>query len=97
MKLIFFYVLLPLLILLSLVVAVVGEVLYFPFIPVVLYLYKYNEEFRYIWNHDLNMKDCAGKVYMFDFIFAGSYLGLFFAINLIAVLFGIGIPFHTGC
>lgn len=91
-----FYILLPVLILLSLAVAVVGEALYIPFIPVVLYLHKHNEEFKYFWDRDLGMKDCAGKVYMFDFIFAGSCLGLFFAIILTSILFEKGIPFHTG-
>ena len=91
-----FYISLPLLILLSLGVAVIGEVLYIPFIPVVLYLHKYNEKFRHIWNHELNMEDAAGKIYKFDFIFAGSYFGLFYALNLTCLLFGIGIPFHNG-
>ena len=91
-----FYVLLPILILLSLSVAVVGEILYLPFIPVVLYFHKRNNEFKYFWNRELNMEDCAGKVYTFDFIFAGSYLGLFFALNLTSLLFGTGIPFYAG-
>jgi hypothetical protein len=91
-----FYVLLPILILLSLAIAIIGEVLYLPFIPIVLYLHKHNEEFKYFWNRELNMEDCAGKVYMCDFVLAGSYLGLFFALNLAGVLFGIGIPFHNG-
>ena len=90
------YILLPLLILLSLVVAIVGEIFYFPFIPAVLYFHRRNKEFRRFWNHELDMEDCAGKTYMFDFIFAGSYLGLFFALNLTCVLFGIGTPFHNG-
>lgn len=95
MKLLF-YILLSILILLLLVVAVVGEILYFPFIPLVLYLHNNNEKFRYFWNHKLNIEDCEHKIYIFDFIFAGSYLGLFFAINLIGILLGIGIPFHNG-
>ena len=95
MKLLF-YILLPALILFSLIVAVAGEVVYFPFIPLVLYLHKHNEEFRYFWDNELNMKDAANKVYIFDFIFAGSYLGLYFALNLTAVLFNVGIPFHNG-
>ena len=90
------YILLPILILLSIAIAIVGEVLYFPFIPIVLLLHKYNKEFRHFWNYELNMQDSLRKVYMFDFIFAGSYIGCFFAINLISVLFGIGIPFHNG-
>ena len=95
MRLMFFISLL-LLILLSLAVAVVGEVLYIPFIPVVLCLYKCNEKFRHFWDHDFIIKNRAGKVYMRDFIFAGSYFGLFFAMNFICALFGIGIPFHNG-
>ena len=95
MKLLF-YILLPILILLSLVVAIVGEILYFPFIPLVLYLHKHNEKFRYFWDKDLDMKDRAGKIYMLNFMLAGSYFGLFFAMNFICVLFGIGIPFHNG-
>ena len=95
MKLLF-YILLPILILLSLVVAVVGEILYFPFIPLVLYLHKNNEEFRYFWNNELDMEDAVGKIYKFDFIFAGSYLGLFFAINFASILLRTGIPFHNG-
>ena len=91
-----FYVLLPILILLSLAIAVIGEVLYLPFIPIVLYLHKHNKEFKYFWNHELDMEDAAGKIYKFDFIFAGSYFGLFFAINFTCLLFGIGIPFHDG-
>ena len=86
----------PILILFSLAIAIIGEAVYFPFIPIVLYLHKHNEEFKYFWNRDLNMEDGASKVYMFDFIFAGSYLGIFFALNLTCVLFGIGIPFHDG-
>lgn len=85
-----------LLILLSIIVAVVGEVLYIPFIPVVLYLHKHNEKFRHFWNHELDMEDAAGKIYKFDFIFAGSYFGLFFTLNLTSILLGIGIPFHNG-
>ena len=91
-----FYISLPLLILLSLGVAVIGEVLYIPFIPVVLYLHKYNEKFRNFWNHELDMEDAAGKIYKFDYIFAGSYFGLFYALNLTCILLGIGIPFHNG-
>lgn len=91
-----FYISLPVLILLSLVVAVIGEILYFPFIPAVLYLHKYSKEFKYFWDIELGMKDCANKVYMFDFIFAGSYLGLYFALNLTAVLFNFGTPFNNG-
>ena len=91
-----FYILLPILIALSLAVAVVGEALYIPFIPLVLYLHKRNEKFRHFWDKDLDMKDSAGKVYILDFILAGSYFGLFFAIDLTGLLLGIGIPFHNG-
>lgn len=42
------------------------------------------------------MEDAAGKIYKFDFIFAGSYFGFFFALNLTSILLGIGIPFHNG-
>ena len=91
-----FYILLPILIVFSLAVAVVGEALYIPFIPLILYLHKRNEKFRHFWNYELNMEDGEHKIYVLDFILAGSYFGLFFAINFTGLLLGIGIPFHSG-
>ena len=85
-----------LLILLSIIAMVVGEVLYIPFIPIVLYLYKHNSKFRHFWNYELNMEDADHKVYTSDFILAGLIPGFYFAINLSAILFKIGIPFHNG-
>jgi len=85
-----------LLILLSIIAMAVGEVLYIPFIPIVLYLHKHNSKFRHFWNHELDMEDADHKVYTFDFIMAGLLPGFYFAINFSAILFGIGIPFHNG-
>lgn len=85
-----------LLILLSIIAMVIGEVLYAPFIPIVLYLHKHNSKFRHFWNYKLNMEDANHKIYKSDFILAGSIPGFYFMINLSALLFGIGIPFHNG-
>ena len=42
------------------------------------------------------MQDAGNKVYILDFILAGALPGLYFAINLFALLFEIEIPFHNG-
>ena len=89
-----FHILLLVLIVLSLAVAVVGEALYIPFIPVVLYLHKHNEKFRHVWNREI--QHSVGFAYIVDVIFAGSYFGLFFALNFACALSGIGIPFCHG-
>lgn len=95
MKIIYIPILI-LLILLSIIAMVVGEVLYAPFIPIVLYLHKHNSKFRHFWNHELKMEDANHKVYTFDFILAGSIPGFYYALNFAALLLGIGIPFHNG-
>ena len=76
-----------LLILLSIIAMVAGEILYIPFIPIVLYLYNHNAKFRHFWN--VNMEDADHKVYTSDFILAGSIPGLCSAIKLLSLLFGI--------
>lgn len=91
---IIFVPILILLILLSIIAMVVGEILYIPFIPIVLYLHKHNSNFRYFWNYELNMEDACHKVYTSDFILAGLIPGFYFAINLLSLLFEIGTPFH---
>lgn len=91
-----FCILSPVLLLLSPIIAIIGELLYIPFIPITLLAYKYNSNFKKYLKvklqiyGDTNVK-CVMKILLIGTLF-GFYLGIF----CVAILTGEGTPFHSG-
>lgn len=91
-----FCILSPVLLLLSPIIAIIGELLYIPFIPITLVAYKYNSNFRKSVKEILNICGDTNTRCVIKILLIGTLLGFWLAIYCIAILTGTGTPFHSG-